>query len=113
MSKERRVTLHASANELANGSSAPVSIDGMKGCAYLSITGAATGTLDVTVEEFDEQSDLWFPLASFTQASGVGIEKIVFPDCFGNKLRCSWTASVPGTPGWEFEVTALTKETGY
>lgn len=92
-----------------NGSGSPVDTgDGNNwGAAlFLNVTAAAgtTPTLTVTVEDSPD-GQTWYPLATFTQATGVTKEAKRVLDVFGRYLRVSYVVGGT-TPSFTFSVVA-------
>jgi hypothetical protein len=76
---------------------------------YCSAASGTTPTLDVTVETYDLYSQLWFPVASFTQLITTGSELIRVAYGLGYNLSVKWVIGGT-TPSFTFQVNAALKD---
>lgn len=72
--------------------------------AQLNVTAASgtTPTLNVVIEDTLDGTN-WYPVATFTQATGVGTQVQRVNTAFGTQLRARWTVGGT-TPNFTFDV---------
>lgn len=111
----QRETLHASANETANGNSEDFNVPGDgPGAFYLNITaaGGTSPTLDVTIEEKDPSSGVYFVAATFAVETGAGSQRQTLDANFGSILRVRWVIGGTAGPNFTFSLGMVMKDRG-
>lgn len=111
----QRETMHASANETANGNSENIAVPGDgPGAFYLEVTafGGTNPTLDVTIEALDPLTNQNFLLLTFSQKTGVSSERLTLPDNFDTLLRVRWIIGGTAGPNFTFSLSMVMKDRG-
>jgi len=95
----RAITVVPSAARTTNGDSTTSPVLDMDLTNELILTlnvSAVSGTspsLTVTLVYYDENTDQWFPIASYAAKATVGQETLRLSGIFGKKLAAEWTIS--------------------
>lgn len=79
---------------------------------FLNITAASgtSPTLDLTIKVYDETTNAWYTLATFTQKTGAGVD-IGFVDTgLGENVALYYVVGGTATPKFTFSLTANLKE---
>lgn len=109
MTRRWTQTMAPSASRTASGSIDTADFRyAQRAAFFLDVTAASgtTPTLDVVIETKDPASGKWFPLASFSQATGATTERITADPMLSDDLRVTWTLG--GTsPDFTFSVGAI------
>ncbi len=117
MAQAKKLTLHASANETANGNSVDQVALISDGPAVLyidtTVVAGTTPTLDLVLEEKDPLSGKYIDSgAVIGQITATGIVRVEVPELFGIIYRLTWTIGGTAGPNFTFSALFLVKDRG-